>query len=71
MAAPNTFEITILPGGMVKISTGKVDMAIHAKAEEALARFQRDMGGEVKVEHLPHSHADIGTHVHGGEGMQH
>lgn len=71
MAKPNTFEIEITEDGLVKIITGKVSQAIHAKAEEALKRLQAELGGEVKIEHLPHAHADTGVHTHGGAGQQH
>lgn len=72
MAKPNVIDVHILPGGNIKIESGKVDPAIHGKVEIALKRLMESMGKEpVKITHLPHSHRHTGHHIHGGQGIQH
>ena len=72
MAKTNEIEIEILPGGFVKITSGKVEMKIHAKIEVAMKTFLDSIGnGKVKTTHLPHHHRDTGSHVHGEHGHQH
>jgi hypothetical protein len=71
MAKPNEIEIEILEDGEVRMVTGKIAMPIHSKTDEALKKVQSALGGAVKIEQMPHSHADTGRHIHGSEGIQH
>ncbi len=72
MSKPNEVEIEILPNGLVKITSGKISLAIHAKIEVAVKRFEEMLGGgDTKVSHLPHAHRDTGVHTHGKGGIQH
>lgn len=58
--AKNEFEFEILEDGMVKVTTGKFDAAVHMSADAFLAWSQKELGGEVKVAKGAHSH----THSH-------
>lgn len=72
MNKPNEVEIEILPGGLVKITSGKISLAIHAKIEDAVKRFEEMLGGgNTKITQVPHSHRGTGAHTHGGHGHQH
>lgn len=62
---PNVIEIETLPGGMVKITSGKVSPAIHGKIEEALRKLHAGLGSKpVKTTHLPHAHRGMAAHTH-------
>lgn len=72
MANRNEVEIEVKEDGGLKITiAGRVDQAIHVKAEEALKAVQNALGGNVTITNLPHSHESIGVHIHGGIGHQH
>lgn len=59
----NTFQITILDNGNVRVETGKFSSTVHTTADAALAWIIGQLGGDVERQKTGHAH----THVHGHE----
>ena len=66
MVAKNTFEITCLPDGTVRIVSGNHAGVSHKLAEDFAAELQRELGGEVRIT-KGHTHTHTHDHDHDRE----
>lgn len=63
------FDIKILPGGIIKVtSPGAISAPNHMEAEKLLAAIKKAAGGKATIKHLgkkghAHTHAD-GSQTH-------
>lgn len=63
----DTWEVTVLEDGRIKITTGPTSAAIHTTAEQFLGEINRLAGGPVVRERRPGArpnHSHHGNHHH-------
>lgn len=63
----DTWTVTVLPDGMVKIETDGVSQANHLSAENAIAEINRLLGGQTETVQKRKGH----THSHHGVAHTH
>ena len=66
MSEKNTYDITILDDGRVKIETSKFDPAAHIKAEKLIAFLQGSLGKEISRTKAKSTHTHSHEHEEGG-----
>lgn len=57
-------EITIMPGGVIKIVTDPISAENHVNAEEFVKFIARKAGGETEVTKRTDAHHEHDTHEH-------
>ena len=68
MSEKNTYDITVLDDGRVKIETSRFDPASHIKAEKLMAFLQGALGKEISRTKAKSTHTH--SHEHGDEGLK-
>lgn len=55
-------RVTILPGGLVKIDTGRITAPNHLSADRLVRGLEEDLGGETRIQRKKESVIDDREH---------
>jgi len=67
--AANDIEITVLPSGVIRITTDKFDGPVHLRAHQLMKHLKEQFGGTVEVvarSGVTHVHEHAVDHEHVG-----